>query len=106
MDSGRWPGGHWWGVYAFILGPNVVLLMRYDVALQRASERDRAVERDKRIAELEDELRIEKQPRVVPFYNEYAGPMRIAGACTCVGIRSGDPHRYSCPQRSRKPGGE
>lgn len=53
--------GHWWGVYAFIIGPKVILLMRYDVALQRASERDRAIERDQRITELEDELGIEKR---------------------------------------------
>lgn len=41
---------------------------------------------------------------LAPFLNEYSGPMHIAGACTCVGIRSGDPHCEGCPQRSRVPG--
>lgn len=52
--------GHWWGVYAFVVAPCTVVMMRADVALQRASERDRAAVRDKRIAELENDLGIQQ----------------------------------------------
>jgi len=38
---------------------------------------------------------------VRPYLNEYSGPMHIAGACTCVGIREGDRHKEGCPQRRR-----
>ena len=40
-------------------------------------------------------------PELGVYLNEYAGPMHIAGACTCVGIREGDRHKEGCPQRSR-----
>lgn len=33
------------------------------------------------------------------YLNEYGGPLRISGPCSCIGRRTGDPHHDDCQRR-------